>query len=109
MTIWNGSKLCAPRLPAVFSAQPTPAQHTEMRRSPAASTAACTELGVGDVALDELRAQLAGERLALLGVLVGDRHLRAVGRQPPRGRGPEPGGAARDERARSLNSHGRGP
>src|SRR4051794_28716030 len=43
MTVSDGSKPCAPRLPAIFSAQPMPAQQTLMRRpsSPAArSTAA---------------------------------------------------------------------
>ena len=109
MTVWNGSKLCGPRLPAVLSAQPMPAQQTEIRSSPGGLDRGLHLLGVGDVARHEPRAQLAGERLALLGVQVRDRHLARRRPQPPRGRRAEPGRAARDERARSLDSHGRGP
>src|ERR687893_2419877 len=45
-TVWNGSTLWAPRLPAVFSAQPMPAQVTAIRSpGPAAATAASTWAG----------------------------------------------------------------
>src|SRR5436305_2722281 len=42
MTLSTGCSWCGPRLPATFSAQPTPAQHTLMRSPPSASAAAAT-------------------------------------------------------------------
>ena len=41
-TASNGSNECGPRRPAVFSAQPMPAQQTEIRSEPAASMASAT-------------------------------------------------------------------
>ena len=38
----NGSSACGPREPAVFSAQPMPAQQTDIRSGPAAATALST-------------------------------------------------------------------
>ena len=64
MTVSNGSKPWAPLRPATFSAQPMPAQQTEMRRpsSPAAAVDGGLDLlGVGDVGGDELRAEFVGE------------------------------------------------
>ena len=50
------------------------------------------------VAGDELQAELGRERLALLGVDVGDRHDRALAVQGAHGRLAEPGGPADDDR-----------
>jgi hypothetical protein len=47
-------------------------------------------LGVRDVALDEARLELLGERRTLLGVQIGDRDLGARGAQPAGGGGAEP-------------------
>ena len=83
------------------SAQPTPAQHTLMRRP---LGAACVDRGgdlrlVGHVAGNERRAlsELARQRLALLRVQVGDRHRRAARVQRAGGRLAQPGRASGDE------------
>src|SRR3954451_9027372 len=87
ITVSNGSNGRGPRLPAVFSAQPMPAPHTEIRNGPAAAAAprgphrpgrGRGQHGVlhlraaGHVAADERGAvaQLGGERLPALGVEV---------------------------------------
>ncbi len=51
-------------------------------------------------------AQLVGQRLALLGVDVGDRHRGALRVQAPRGRLAQPGGAADDQCSTALDFHG---
>ena len=80
-------------------------QRPRRRRPPPA-----TCVGVGDVAGDEAprRARPPAPRpvSALRSAIVTSRAGRA---QAPRGGRAEPGGAARDERARSLDPHGRGP
>ena len=58
----NGSNWCAPRLPAIFSAQPTPAQQTEI--ADALGHRGLDLLGLGDVAAHEAGAELPAERLA---------------------------------------------
>ena len=104
--IRNGSNWCGPRLPAVFSAQPTPAQQTEMRTPSGTAASTCSGSVTSqrtNVAPSSLR-----ERLALLGVEVGDRHLRARLRQPARGGRAEARCAARHQGRGSLDSHGAG-
>ena len=82
ITLWKISRSWGPRLPAVRWAQPMPAQQTEIRSPPsapaAASTAAWTGSGSITFASTKLRAlaQLGGQRLALLGVEVGDHDRR---------------------------------
>ena len=94
-TVSNGMSWCGPRLDAVRSAQPTPAQQTLMRsraRRLARPRRPPPRPGlVGDVARDEpgALAQLAGERLALLLVDVGDRDVGARARAA-RARSPRP-------------------
>jgi hypothetical protein len=65
-------------------------------------------VGLRHVGLDELDAgaQLGGQRVALLGVDVGDGDLGALGVQAPRGRLTQPGGAADDQCSCSLDVHG---
>jgi hypothetical protein len=89
MTFSNGSTGWGPRLPVVFCAHAIPAQQTEMRMSPAASTAAWT--------LPEPRAELLGERGPRVLVEIGDRDVGAGGVQLARGRRAQPRRAARDE------------
>ena len=105
MTASNGSNECGPRLPAVFSAQPMPAQQTEIRSVPAASTAAATCAASVTSHSTKRALELLGQRRALLGVEVGDGDLRARGAQAAGGRGAEPGGPAGHQRAGSLDSH----
>ena len=64
-------------------------------------------IGFEHVRLGEARpvAELSGQRGALVGVQVGDRHRGAVGVQASGRRLAEPRGAADDERVRSLGSH----
>ena len=67
-TLAKYSRLWGPPLWATRSAQPMPAQQTEIRRPPSAaaarSTAAADRLGVGDVGGDEVGADLRRQRLA---------------------------------------------
>ena len=67
ITFSNSSKLCGPLLPAIFCAEPMPAQQTEIR-SPSLARGVRDGgrdlLGVGDVGGDEARAELVGQRLA---------------------------------------------
>ena len=102
MIVSNGSSGCGPFEPATFCAQPVPAQHTEMRSPPSAAaacaTAASTWLLLAYVARHELQAELLAQRLAPLGVDVGDRHDRAALVQRAHRRLAEPRRPADDER-----------
>ena len=70
-----------PSEPATFCAQPMPAQQTAIRSPPSSAAACCHArlhlLLLADVTGDELEAELRREPVALLGVDVGDRHVRA--------------------------------
>ena len=115
ITVSKGWSVWAPRLPAVFSAQPIPAQQTLMRSPPgsaaAAATAASTVSGSVTLASDEAGAlaELGGQRRALLLVEVGDRDVGAVRVQAAHGGLTEPRRPAGDERRASLDPHGREP
>ncbi len=115
MTAWNGSTECAPRLPAVFSAQPMPAQQTAIAQLAVALRGRHGRLdrgGIGDVGGEEARAvaEVVGERGPALLVAVGERDGRAQRVQPAGGGGAEAGRAARDEGVGSLDLHdGAGP
>ena len=106
ITLEKISRSCGPCLPAVRCAQPIPAQQTEIRRPPSASAAASTAAWTGSSSVTSAStkraalAELGGQRLALLGVEVGD-HDRGAGARAsaPRRRRAEPRGAARDQRA----------
>ena len=76
--------------------------------SPAAVDRRLDLVGVGDVGLDELRAELLGERGAALLVEIGDGDVGAGGVQRARGGGAQAGRAAGDERIDSLDLHGPG-
>ena len=99
MMVSKGMRSCGPRLPAIFCAQPVPAQHTQMRSPPpacaACSAAASTSSSSRDVGVHEGRAvaELVGQRLPALVVDVGDGHARrrrrAAGGRSPR-RAPTP-------------------
>ena len=110
MTVSNGSKACGAGGPAIFSAQPMPAQQTEIRSpsSPAAALDGGLDLlGVGHVGGDEVGAELVGERLAALRVEVGDRDVGAGLVQRAGGRRAEARRPAGDERVHSLDVHAR--
>ena len=106
----KGSSAWGPREPAIFCAKPVPAQQTQMRRPPSASAAASHRrldlVLLAHVAGREGGAQLVGQRLALLGVDVGDRQRGALRVQAPRGRLAQPGGAADDQCSTALDVHG---
>ena len=110
MTLEKISRSCGPCFETVRCAQPIPAQQTEIR-SVAGLGGRCDGrlelLGLEHVGLDEAGsvAELVRERLALLGVEVGDHHRGAVGVQAPGGRLAEARGAADDERACSVDLH----
>ena len=100
-----------PRLETVRSAQPTPAQHTLIRRPlglAACATAAATWASSVTSQRNERRplAELAGQRLALLRVQVGDGHCAPRGVQRAGGRLAQPGRASGNECSDSLDSHG---
>ena len=72
---------------------------------PAASTAALRRLEVGDVELERVAVDLAGDLLGALGVDVADPDLGALGGEPRGDRGADPAGAAGDQRLSSLQPH----
>ena len=98
MIVSNGISGCGPFEPATFCAQPVPAQQTAMRRPPSALRGPLDRRLhlrlLAHVAGDELEPELGAERLALLGVDVGDRHVRAARVQRANRRLAETGGAA---------------
>ena len=114
ITLWKISRSCGPCLEAVRWAQPMPAQQTEIRSPPGGVRGGVDRrlhrLGLHHVRLHEggVLAELGGERLALLGVHVGDHHRGAALVQRPRRRGTEPRGPAGDQRACPLDLHRRG-
>ena len=78
---------------------------------PAASTAALRRLEVGDVELDRVAADLAGDLAGALEVEVADPDLGALGGEPRGDRGADPAGAAGDQclaspRASRLAAYG---
>ena len=62
-------------------------------------------LEVGDVELERVAVDLAGDALGALGVDVADPDLGALGGEPRRDRGADPAGAAGDQRLSSLQPH----
>ena len=74
---------------------------------PAASTAARADLEVGDVELDRVAGDLAGDPLGALDVDVADPDLGALGGEPRRDRGADPAGAAGDQCLPPLEPHRR--
>src|SRR3954454_6520009 len=106
----KGSRAWGPREPAIFCANPVPAQLTQMRRTASASAGGLD----GPLALARLAhvagreggAELVGQRLALLGVDVGDRHRGALRMQAPSGRLAQPGSAPDDQCSTALDVHG---
>ena len=97
MIVSNGISGCGPLEQATFCAQPVPAQQTAMRSPPSRSAALLDRrldlLSSRTSQADELEPELGCERLALLGVDVGDRddapRVRAArARSPRRARTP---------------------
>ena len=99
----------APSLPTMRTGVPMPAQLTRMRAAPCAAsalaTAAAAEASLGDVADDRDAADRLCDVFGRGRVEVGDRDLRALGRQRLGRRPPEPRAAARHDRRRTGNSH----
>jgi len=97
---------CGPLELAIFAGQPVPAHTTQIRRPPSFA-AAWGDRGLdlrllAHVGLDEVRPELVGQSLALLGVDVGDRDVGALVVEPSDGRLTEPGGPADDDRCTAL-------
>src|SRR6478672_13889693 len=77
-----------------------------------AATARALHAAGASVVIADLNAEkgdaLAGERIALLGIEVGDHHGGAGGVQGARGRRPQAGGAPHHQSACTLDLHGAG-
>ena len=102
----------SPSLPTVRCAQPIPAEQTRARRVPSddGPVDGRPDLGgVGDVDGDELAADLARDRLALLGVEVGHHDLRAERGQLAGAGRADARRASGDDGRCSLEVHGLDP
>ena len=107
----NISRLWGPPLWATRSAQPTPAQQTEIRSPPSASAAWPTAAATASASVTSVATKLAASPSsaasaspfsALRSAIV---TRRARLGQRPRGRLAKPGGAARDQRRCPLDPH----
>ena len=99
---WYPSRGAAPCLAlAIRPAAPTPAQLTQIRRPPSdgggRSDGRLDRFFIGDIGLDEVGADLFGERLALFFVEVGDGDLVSGRDEFPGGCFTESGCASEDD------------
>ena len=103
-TVSNGASAAGLSFFTVRSAQPMPAQETEAQPLGRLHRGAHGGL-VGHVGLHEAPVQLGGERLAALGVEVGDRHARAARHELARGGLAQAARPAGHQRALSVQVH----